>query len=661
MNKLFLCAVALMLCALNTYAQSFKITEENIYFEDKYRTGLTGYVDAQPKQLADAWRVYVSEALNVELKKKNEKGLWTAKEVILAGITGRNADLFSLIEPAGEGSRFSTVVSFGYDTHLNSSDNPSEYYNMQKLMYDFLSNFYVEYYEAALRTKEAEFMAAESDLETAEVAASGFSDTKQITEKAVKNAQKQIDQINLKSKKEYNNIASNRKEITQVRGDIKDLYRKLPTFNTKAKFKFKQDNINYQGDVYNGFTGYINLPTSDVAAAWQDYVKTNLKVDLREKKDIYFESQEVDLPGITDKKADFKTIIQEYGHGTKISAAIAIGYEISLNSKDYPYENHNFKKFLAGFTDLYNGNNIDRIPGDKQPLYDKYIDQIIVLEQEVKASQKTLADNRKDSLFAVELIGMLQRNTENSKKLVATYTATEIAEKRANLSRLKGEMGSYRSLLEKNKYYTNNPNLNPAMLAKNVDNNPTSAQNIATTKANTTTPSKQKRSEVESMVATSSSGGATPTSTINKPKNTPKSTETATVKNTLPPTKNGPMPEPTDTNNKAAEPTKIETKKVETKTTEPTKIVETRVETTEPTKIAETQKVTTQATEVAQKSAVSTASKNNTDFKYYSVQKGDTLYSIANKFNIDVTRLKAYNNLNSERIFPGFRLSVPAN
>ena len=629
MKKLVLLTIFALHFAGSSFAQSFKLNEENIYFEDKYRTGLTGYVDAQPKTLADAWRVYVSENLNVELKKKNDKGLWLAKESILAGITGRNADVFTLVEPAGEGSRFSVVVSFGYDTHLNSTDNPSEFYNLQKFMYGFLSNFYVEYYETVLRTKEAEFQASESDLETAEVAASGFSDAKQITTKAVKNAENQIDQIRLKSKKERNNIGSKQKEITEVRGDIKDLYRKLPTFNTKAKFKFKQDNINYQGDVYNGFTGYINLPTSDVAAAWQDYCKTNLKVDLKEKKDIYYEAQEVDLPGITDKKGDFKTIIQEYGHGTKISVAIAIGYEIALNSKDYPYENHNFKKFVAGFTDLYNGNSIDRIPGDKQPLYDKYIDQIIALEKDIRGSEKALADNRKDSLFAVELIGMLQRNTENSKKLIATYTATEIAEKRANSTRLKSDIASYKTLLEKNKYYANNPNLSPGAWAKS--NETSTVQTPVVTTAAKATPSKQKRSEVETVIAASNNKNSPAASP--EPKTKP-ATTTATAKNTAAPIKNGPMPDVM---------TESSTKVVESPTTS-TEVIETPAPTPQPQASIEPTLETTKST----------------TYKYYSVQKGDTLYSIATRFNVDVARLKACNNLNSERIFPGFRLSVPA-
>lgn len=47
--------------------------------------------------------------------------------------------------------------------------------------------------------------------------------------------------------------------------------------------------------------------------------------------------------------------------------------------------------------------------------------------------------------------------------------------------------------------------------------------------------------------------------------------------------------------------------------------------------------------------------------EYYQVQKGDTLYSIATKFNITVEELKKINNLTSNEIYIGDKLIIPQN
>ncbi len=48
------------------------------------------------------------------------------------------------------------------------------------------------------------------------------------------------------------------------------------------------------------------------------------------------------------------------------------------------------------------------------------------------------------------------------------------------------------------------------------------------------------------------------------------------------------------------------------------------------------------------------------DYAIYRVKKGDTLYSIAEKFGVDVQELKDFNNLKSEKIIEGQELKIPA-
>jgi len=51
--------------------------------------------------------------------------------------------------------------------------------------------------------------------------------------------------------------------------------------------------------------------------------------------------------------------------------------------------------------------------------------------------------------------------------------------------------------------------------------------------------------------------------------------------------------------------------------------------------------------------------KNNTSSNEYVVKKGDTLYGIANKYNVSVDNLKSYNNLSTDSLSIGQKIKIP--
>ena len=53
--------------------------------------------------------------------------------------------------------------------------------------------------------------------------------------------------------------------------------------------------------------------------------------------------------------------------------------------------------------------------------------------------------------------------------------------------------------------------------------------------------------------------------------------------------------------------------------------------------------------------------KNNTSSNEYVVKKGDTLYGIANKYNVSVDNLKSYNNLSTDSLSIGQKIKIPDN
>jgi LysM repeat protein len=55
-----------------------------------------------------------------------------------------------------------------------------------------------------------------------------------------------------------------------------------------------------------------------------------------------------------------------------------------------------------------------------------------------------------------------------------------------------------------------------------------------------------------------------------------------------------------------------------------------------------------------------TTSSTSQRFTYYTIQSGDNLWDIANKFDVTVSQLKALNKMkNNSRLIPGQKIKIP--
>ena len=78
-------------------------------------------------------------------------------------------------------------------------------------------------------------------------------------------------------------------------------------------------------------------------------------------------------------------------------------------------------------------------------------------------------------------------------------------------------------------------------------------------------------------------------------------------------------------------------------------------------KIKKLNNLTTNNLSIGQTLKISSSDNINNNVKTYTVQKGDTLYNIANKYNTTVNALKELNNLNSNTLSIGQTLKLPSN
>ena len=78
-------------------------------------------------------------------------------------------------------------------------------------------------------------------------------------------------------------------------------------------------------------------------------------------------------------------------------------------------------------------------------------------------------------------------------------------------------------------------------------------------------------------------------------------------------------------------------------------------------KIKKLNNLTTNNLSIGQTLKISSSDNINNNVKTYTVQKGDTLYNIANKYNTTVNELKELNNLNSNTLSIGQTIKLPSN
>ena len=78
-------------------------------------------------------------------------------------------------------------------------------------------------------------------------------------------------------------------------------------------------------------------------------------------------------------------------------------------------------------------------------------------------------------------------------------------------------------------------------------------------------------------------------------------------------------------------------------------------------KIKKLNNLTTNNLSIGQSLKISSSDNSNNNLTTYTVQKGDTLYNIANKYNTTVNELKELNNLNSNTLSIGQTLKLPSN
>ncbi len=116
--------------------------------------------------------------------------------------------------------------------------------------------------------------------------------------------------------------------------------------------KNSETQILIDGIAINVISSELFGNTEDVQDEWKSYIKDQLDANMKEKDGV-FTLKEVQVNNIINKRADLLAYIYAYNNKVSFNFTLKLGYDIYLNSTDYPEEFTKANAFVTRFISLY--------------------------------------------------------------------------------------------------------------------------------------------------------------------------------------------------------------------------------------------------------------------------------------------------------------------
>jgi len=115
----------------------------------------------------------------------------------------------------------------------------------------------------------------------------------------------------------------------------------------------------------------VDEPEEELRESIVDYTKDELGVKLRKERNGLLQAEEVKVPSITSYTGDLKVLLSRVQEETQVAVAFMPGYDISLNSDDYPDEMERLRQFTRSMIKYHMVNELQAtIKDDEKRLKD---------------------------------------------------------------------------------------------------------------------------------------------------------------------------------------------------------------------------------------------------------------------------------------------------
>jgi len=123
---------------------------------------------------------------------------------------------------------------------------------------------------------------------------------------------------------------------------------------------------------------------------YKKFAKDEYDLKVKKENNNYYIIEEVDIPQFSVKRGDLKTYLYHTDTVNILAFSFLLGYDISINSQDYPQEMANFKKFVIGYMEYhYEQYYAERIKELNKSL-DKSQKELSKMEKEVSSTKKKI-------------------------------------------------------------------------------------------------------------------------------------------------------------------------------------------------------------------------------------------------------------------------------
>ncbi|MDF9798958.1 hypothetical protein OKW21_004221 [Catalinimonas alkaloidigena] len=126
----------------------------------------------------------------------------------------------------------------------------------------------------------------------------------------------------------------------------------------------------------------VDEPMDPLKKSYKKFAKRQLNVKVKKSGRDLLMAEEVLIPGIAQKEGDLKARFFTEGGETTLAVAFLLGYDIGLNSLDYPQEMSNLRSFTKNFVKHYKTEKLNAL--------------IEADEQQEKRLKSTLKKNEKE-------------------------------------------------------------------------------------------------------------------------------------------------------------------------------------------------------------------------------------------------------------------------